>query len=73
MALFLYGIYLLVPSCCHPVHDGVGQTALGGLGVGEAGLEGVAEGHELVDFGDDAVLFGQRRDWNIQFFHITNP
>ena len=27
-------------------------------GLGEVGLEAVAEGHEFVDLGDDAVLFG---------------
>ena len=44
--------------------EGVGEVALGGLGGAEAGLELVAEGHQLVDFGDDAVLFGEWRKWN---------
>ena len=35
--------------------DGVGKLDLGGLCILEAGLEGVAEGYEFVDFGDDAV------------------
>ena len=30
---------------------------LGGLGILDAGLEGVAEGHEFIDFGYYAVLF----------------
>ena len=38
--------------------DAVGEGLLGGLGGLEFGFEGVAEGHEFVDFGDDAVLLG---------------
>jgi hypothetical protein len=34
------------------------------LALGEVLLEGVAEGHQLVDFGDDAFLFGCWRNWN---------
>ena len=30
----------------------------------EAGLEGIADGHEFIDFGDDAALFGERWNWN---------
>lgn len=37
--------------------EGVGQVELGGLSVAETGFELVAQGHQLVDFGDDAVLF----------------
>jgi hypothetical protein len=42
--------------------DGVGEVELVGLGGGKAGFEGVAEGHEFVDFGYDAVLFGEWGD-----------
>ena len=38
------------------------QAAAFGLGGGELGFEAVAEGHQLVDFSDDAVLFGERGD-----------
>jgi hypothetical protein len=31
------------------------------LGGGELGFEAVAEGHQLVDLGDDAVLLGEGR------------
>ncbi|MCY1382666.1 hypothetical protein D9M69_707090 [compost metagenome] len=31
--------------------------------VGQASLEFLAEGHQLVDFGDDAELLGERRQW----------
>ena len=40
------------------VCDGVGEGELGALGGFKFGFEGVAEGHEFIDFGDDAVLFG---------------
>lgn len=36
---------------------GIGEVELGGLGVAEAGFELVAQGHQFIDFGDDAVLF----------------
>ena len=32
----------------------------GGVGCGQGGLQPVAEGHEGVDFGHDAVLFCER-------------
>jgi hypothetical protein len=37
--------------------EGGGEAFLLRAGLGEAGLEAVAEGHQFVDFGDDAVLF----------------
>ena len=37
-------------------HQGIGQMQLGLLGLLQAGFELVAEGHQLVDFGDDALL-----------------
>jgi hypothetical protein len=30
-----------------------------GLGAGELGFQAVAEGHQSIDFGDDAALFGE--------------
>ena len=38
---------------------GGGEAFLLRAGLGEAGLEAVAERHQFVDFGDDAVLFGE--------------
>ena len=35
------------------------QAAAVGLGDGELGFELVAHGHEFINFGDDAVLFGE--------------
>ena len=48
--------------------DGVGEVELGGLGVAEAGLELVAERHQFVDLGDDAVLFSEwwKRDYRLR-------
>ncbi|MNR15240.1 hypothetical protein D3C85_1317620 [compost metagenome] len=39
------------------------QPGVGACGVGLAGFQTVAQGHQFVDFGDDAVLFGERRQW----------
>jgi hypothetical protein len=39
--------------------EGVGELAGQVLGVTEGGFEGVAELHELVDLGDDALLLGE--------------
>jgi hypothetical protein len=41
--------------------QGGGEAFLPRAGLGEVGLEAVAEGHQFVDFGDDAVLFGEGR------------
>ena len=37
--------------------EAVGEVELGGLGGGEGRFELVAQRHQLIDFGDDAVLF----------------
>jgi hypothetical protein len=37
----------------------IGQLDLSGLGVIKAGLERIAQGHQFIDLGDDAVLFGE--------------
>ena len=44
----------------HLLDEAVGELELGSLGALQLGFEDVAERHQLVDFGDDAVLF---RDW----------
>ena len=41
--------------------EGGGEAFLLRAGLGEAGLEAVDEGHQFVDLGDDAVLFGEGR------------
>src|SRR6476469_9888270 len=47
------------------VQYGVEKAAAVGVGGGELRGELVTEGHELINFGDDAVLFGDRwyGDW----------
>jgi hypothetical protein len=42
--------------------QGIEQTTADGVALREAGVELVAEGHQFVDFGDDTVLFGERRN-----------
>ena len=44
---------------------GCEQAAAVGLGGDELGLQLVAQGHQLINLGDDAVLFGERGkgDW----------
>jgi len=50
---------------CHSLlYDSVCEVDLGGLGVGEARIENITEGHEFIDFGDNSVLYSQRWDWN---------
>ena len=44
--------------------QGGGEAILLGAGLGEVGLEAVDEGHQFIDLGDDAVLFGEGRKWN---------
>ena len=39
--------------------QGAGQLFVELAGLGQASFELVAEGHELIYFGDDAVLFGK--------------
>lgn len=41
-----------------------GEAFLPRAGAGEVGLEAVDEGQQFIDLGDDAVLFGRRRNWN---------
>ena len=47
--------------------EAVGEVELGGLGGGEARFELVAQHHQLIDLGDDAVLFGKgwKRYWEV--------
>ena len=39
--------------------DGFEEAAAFGLGGGELRFQPVAQGHQLVRFGDDALLFGE--------------
>ncbi|MDT4853400.1 hypothetical protein FQZ97_876650 [compost metagenome] len=51
--LGIAGLGQAVQQCLH-------QLGVGAFGVGLLGLQAVAEGHQFIDFGDDAVLFGER-------------
>ncbi|WP_446644058.1 hypothetical protein ACSAMZ_13760 [Xanthomonas citri pv. bilvae] len=62
-----------LPALCKVIGiAGLGQTAqqrlhqlgMGAVGIGLPGFQPVAQGHQLIDFGDDAVLFGERRQSN---------
>ena len=44
------------------VDEAVGEMELGGLGALQARFEAVAQGHQFIDFGDDAALFGGWRE-----------
>ena len=46
------------------MEGGFEEAAGLGLGGGELGFQAVAEGHQFIDFGDDAVLFGEWWDRN---------
>ena len=52
----------------HLFDHGIGQLEPGGLGVIQPGLEGIADLHQLIDFGDDTVLFATR--WQCDWQHI---
>ncbi len=41
------------------VQEGVEEAVAGFVAVGKAGFQAVAQGHQFIDLGDDAVLFGE--------------
>jgi hypothetical protein len=47
--------------------NGFSELATGFAGLAQTFFELVAEGHEFIDFLDDAVLFLQRRGWDKKF------
>ena len=50
------------------MEDSFEEAAAFGLGGGELRFQPVAEGHQFIDFGDDAVLFGKW--WKIGRAHV---
>lgn len=44
------------------MQNGFEKAAAFGLGAGELRFQSVAEGHQIIDFGDDALLFGEGRE-----------
>ena len=49
------------------------QLGVGVFGVGLLGFQAVAQGHQFIDFGDDAVLFGEwgHRDYQLLHFSLV--
>ena len=41
-------------------------------GLGKAGFELVAQRHQFIDFGDDAVLFSEGRHWDVELLNIAD-
>ena len=41
-------------------------------GLGQLGLELIAQGQQFIDFGDDAVLFGEGRQWHGDAADLAN-
>ena len=46
------------------MEDGFEEAAAFGLGGGELRFQPVAQGHQFIHLGDDAVLFGEGWKWN---------
>ncbi|MCY1357916.1 hypothetical protein D9M69_444280 [compost metagenome] len=46
------------------VEEHVHQLDVSVFGIGLTGFQAVAQSHQLIDFGDDAMLFGKRWKWN---------
>ena len=54
-----FGKLTLIGSIGEGGKQGFHQGLMGGVAVGLLLLQLVAEGHQFIDFGDDAVLFGE--------------
>jgi hypothetical protein len=50
--------------------EGFHEFLGGGTGGGELRFQLVHQGHQLIDFGHDAALFGGRGDWNPIFLTL---
>ena len=46
------------------MHGGGEELGAGGFGLGEFGFQGVAQGQQLGDLGDDSLLLGEGWQWN---------
>ena len=55
-----------------PSHHGIEEGGLLGGGGGDLLVEGVTEGHQLVDLGDNALLLGERREGDQCLFYLSN-
>ncbi|MCY1308322.1 hypothetical protein D9M68_773470 [compost metagenome] len=51
------------------------QLGVGAFGIGLPGFQSVAQGHQRIDFGDDAMLFGdarKRKGYSLPLSFIQN-
>ncbi len=46
------------------MHSGGEELGAGGFGLGEFGFQGVAQGQQLGDLGDDSLLLGEGGKWD---------
>ena len=51
-------------GCQRIMQKGFEETMAGAICGTDASFHPIAEGHELIDLGNDAVLFGEGRDGN---------
>ena len=54
------------------MENGFKQAAGFGLPRGELRLQLIAQGHQLIDLGDDAVLLGERRHWKQKLAEVSD-
>jgi hypothetical protein len=50
----------------------VKQTSAGRVSGGQTGLQPIAQCHQLIDLGNDALLFGEGREGKSDFFQIRS-
>ncbi len=46
------------------MHSGGEELGAGGFGLGEFGFQGIAQGQQIGDLGDDSLLLGEGWEWN---------
>ena len=61
---------LRIPRLRQAVEQRLHQPGVGVLRVGLPRFQAVAQGHQFIDFGDDAVLFLPCRQPNINFKYV---
>ena len=54
------------------VQQGFEEALAGGGGGGKAGLQQIAEGHQLIYLGDDSMLLGEGRNANRLLFIVAH-
>lgn len=61
----------LLGRLIQPLQAGGQQTLAALLALGLSGFQLIAQCHEFIDFGNDAVLFGERRQRKWKIFKRT--